>query len=155
MCVNNLPRVALDSREARIRTRKFTTLERLNIDLRRGKLEFLEPGEVSILEQQDVFSLARQQVLEGEDQLEVGGGRHVVVTSQRVVVALGHETHALVELFAHRDRLRAHFVLQVHVFQELVGHHLQRVLRPSLIPGTHRRNQFLWSSKINFPDFSR
>ena len=40
--------------------------------------------------------------------------------------------HTLVEMFTHEDGLGPHFVRHLHVFQELVGHQLQGILRPWL-----------------------
>lgn len=39
---------------------------------------------------------------------------------------------ALVEILAHEDTLSANFMRHVHFFKEFIGHHLQRILGPSL-----------------------
>ena len=39
---------------------------------------------------------------------------------------------ALVEILAHEDTILANFMRHVHFFKEFIGHHLQRILGPSL-----------------------
>ena len=116
--------------------------QRGRVYLGRGKLEFLQSGDVSVAHRLNVVALQREQFLEGEDEFEVGGRRDVVVAQQLGVVLLGHEPDALVEVLAHDDRLSTHLLLQLNLLQELVGHHLQRVLRPRLrTHATHTARQ--------------
>ena len=52
--------------------------------LRRGKLQLAKPHLVSSLEVEDVVPLALEEGLEGEDELEVGGGGDVVTPGQTI-----------------------------------------------------------------------
>ena len=88
----------------------------MNTNLRGSKLQFLEPGEISVLEHENLVSLVCQKVLEGQYELEVRSRCDVIVPEQRVVVLLRHQPHGLVEMFAHHYSLRAHGLLHVYVF---------------------------------------
>ena len=100
--------------------------------LRCGKVQLLQSSQVSVLHQLDLISLLIQQLLEGKDQLQVGGRRDVVPSTQDIVELGRHEADAFVEVLAHCNGLLTNFVVQVDLLQEFVGHHLQSILWPSL-----------------------
>ena len=64
------------------------------------------------------------------DELQVGGGRDVIVSVQLGQIPLGHHAYVLVKVLAHVDRLGLDIGVELDFFEKLFGDHFERVLGP-------------------------
>jgi len=77
-------------------------------------------------------SLVVEQHLKRTDELQVRGGRDVVVSLEFEVITLRQLLAARVKLFTHLNASIAHLLAQFHLIEEPRSDRLQRVLRPRL-----------------------
>lgn len=71
--------------------------------LRRCKFQLLQACQVAVPHRVHLLSLAVQERFEGQDQFQVGGRGHIVVSQKCVVIINRQRLHALLEVFAHGD----------------------------------------------------
>lgn len=132
--------------------------------LRGSKVKFLQADYVSIPELIHLVAFGVEQDFKGQDELQVGGRSHIIMSTQLGVVALGQLSHTLLERLTHfhhptnkakltmsvfvshiqptvkgnkcrhMSALHPDVVFQVQILKELVGDHLQSVFRPGLKP---------------------
>ncbi len=69
--------------------------------LRGGKVKFLQADYVSIPELVHLAAFGVEQDFKGQDELQVGGRSHVIMSAQLGVVTLGQHSHTLLERLTH------------------------------------------------------
>lgn len=69
--------------------------------LRCSKLQFLETNDIAVPCSIHFIPLDSEQILEGEDEFQVGGGRDIVVSPQLGEVCLRHISNICLEILAH------------------------------------------------------
>eukprot|EP00962_Isochrysis_galbana_P031297 scaffold10193_cov107-Isochrysis_galbana.AAC.7 len=99
-----------------------------------GEPQLLEADVVPGLGLRHLGPLRLQKRAEGAEQLEVGGGRHVVVPAELRVEVLRGLAHRHLEVAARLDDGCPRGVVHLHLAKKGLGHSLQRVVRPRREP---------------------